>query len=103
LRGTDPDPALYAYRLAIEEVLGRYEVDTSVYLLPTTERRLHELYSARRARLFLVRPDGHVSFAGAPADLGGLVTHLAGLFRKRDDAGERRGREIESSTEARRG
>jgi hypothetical protein len=81
--GLDPDPALYAYRLAVEEVLGRYEAETRVHVLPTKERALHELYGAGKSRLFLVRPDGHVAFAGAPGDLGGLVAHLDGLFYKR--------------------
>jgi 2-polyprenyl-6-methoxyphenol hydroxylase-like FAD-dependent oxidoreductase len=86
--GLDPDPALYAYRLAVEEVLGRYEVDTTVHLLSTTEAGLLELYGAHLSRLFLVRPDGHVSFVGGLGNLGDLVTYLDGLFPMRDDTRE---------------
>jgi len=78
--GLEPNPALGAYRQAIEDVLGRYEVDASVHVVPTKERKLHQLYGAIEPRMFLVRPDGHISYAGSLGDLGGLVAHLDGLF-----------------------
>ncbi len=56
-----------------------------MHIIPAKARALHGLYGAENARLFLVRPDGHVAFAGTPGDLGSLVTHLDGLFRGRQE------------------
>ena len=82
--GLEPDPALDAYRLAVDEVLGRYAADTSVHIVPAKEPRLHEIYGVKeKARLFLVRPDGHVAFVGSLGDLGDLATHMNALFRGR--------------------
>ena len=82
--GLEPDPALDAYRLAVDEVLGRYAADTSVHIVPAKEPRLHEIYRIKeKARLFLVRPDGHVAFVGSLGDLGDLATHMNALFRGR--------------------
>ena len=82
--GLEPNPALDAYRLAVDEVLGRYAVDVSVHVIPAKERRLHEIYGAKdNARLFLVRPDGHVAFVGSLGDLDDLATQMNALFRGR--------------------
>jgi hypothetical protein len=81
--GLEPDPALDAYRLAVDEVLGRYAVDTPVHIIPTNERTLHHLYGANKPRLYLIRPDGHIAYAGSLGELGGLVALLGELFRER--------------------
>jgi 2-polyprenyl-6-methoxyphenol hydroxylase-like FAD-dependent oxidoreductase len=81
--GLEPDPALDAYRLAVDEVLGRYAVDASVHIIPTNERTLHHLYGANKPRLYLIRPDGHIAYAGSLGELGGLVALLSELFRER--------------------
>ena len=82
--GLEPNPALDAYRLAVDEVLGRYAVDVSVHVIPAKERRLHEIYGAKdKARLFLVHPDGHVAFVGSLGDLADLATQMNALFRER--------------------
>jgi hypothetical protein len=82
--GLEPNPALDAYRLAVDEVLGRYAVDVSVHVIPAKERRLHEIYGAKdKARLFLVRPDGHVAFVGSLGDLDDLATQMNALFHGR--------------------
>jgi 2-polyprenyl-6-methoxyphenol hydroxylase-like FAD-dependent oxidoreductase len=79
--GLEPNPALDAYRLAVDEVLGRYAVGVSVHVIPANERRLHEIYGAKdKARLFLVRPDGHVAFVGSLGDLDDLATQMNALF-----------------------
>ena len=83
--GLEPSPALDAYRLAIDDVLGRYAVDTSIHVIPAKERRLHEIYGVKdkARRLFLIRPDGHVAFVGSLGELDNLVTHMNALFRGR--------------------
>ncbi|WP_059008289.1 FAD-dependent monooxygenase [Streptomyces specialis] len=43
---------------------GRYAAAVPVHVVPRSERAAHEAYGARRARLVLLRPDGHVAWAG---------------------------------------
>jgi FAD binding domain len=82
--GLEPSPALDAYQLAVDEVLGRYAVDTSVHVIPAKERRLHEIYGVKdKARLFLMRPDGHVAFVSSLGELDDLAMHMKALFRRR--------------------
>jgi Aromatic-ring hydroxylase, C-terminal len=82
-QGRKPEPAFDANRQAIEELLGRYAVEAPIRVIPTTERQLHQLWGASTARLFLIRPDGHVAFAGFPGQLGGLAAYMDGLYARR--------------------
>jgi 2-polyprenyl-6-methoxyphenol hydroxylase-like FAD-dependent oxidoreductase len=78
--GPRPDPALDAYRRAVEAVVGRSALAAPVHVIPSRERTLHRRYGAREARLFLIRPDGHVAYAGALEELGGLAGYLDRLY-----------------------
>jgi 2-polyprenyl-6-methoxyphenol hydroxylase-like FAD-dependent oxidoreductase len=81
--GHKPEPALGAKRQAIEELLGRYSVEAPIHVIATTERQLHQLWGASTARLFLIRPDGHVGFAGSPGQLAALAAYMDGLYARR--------------------
>jgi 2-polyprenyl-6-methoxyphenol hydroxylase-like FAD-dependent oxidoreductase len=82
-QGPTPEPALGAYRRAIEEVLGRYAVEAPVHVIAASQHKLHRLYGAGAARFFLIRPDGHVAYTGSLGDLGGLAAYLDGLSGRR--------------------
>jgi 2-polyprenyl-6-methoxyphenol hydroxylase-like FAD-dependent oxidoreductase len=82
-QGRKPQPAFDAKRQAIQDLLGRYAVDVPVHGIPATEQQLHQLWGADAARLFLIRPDGHVGFAGSPEQLGGLAAYMDGLYVRR--------------------
>jgi hypothetical protein len=62
---------------AVEAVVGRYRVELPVRPVPPSERELWRRYGASSPWLVLVRPDGHVGFAGAdPAELGSYLDRL---------------------------
>ncbi|MBV8932688.1 MAG: FAD-dependent monooxygenase [Kutzneria sp.] len=67
-------------RQKVEEVLGGFALDTAIYLIPSTERDLHRCYGATRPCVFLLRPDGHVSYSGPLDDFDSLAAHLDLLY-----------------------
>lgn len=77
--GLGPDPAGVA-RGEIEGLLGSYRVPVRVHRIPAENSRLHELYGAKRASLFLVRPDGHIAYRGRAVELAGLKAYLGRWF-----------------------
>jgi 2-polyprenyl-6-methoxyphenol hydroxylase-like FAD-dependent oxidoreductase len=78
--GSRPDPAVPAQQRAIETALGRYTIDAAVHVVPARETTLHTRYGARKPRLFVIRPDGHIAYIGSPGDLDGLTNLLKLLF-----------------------
>lgn len=74
---------LPARERAIEDLLHRYLTKVGVRIVPASERRLHVRYGARRPRLFLIRPDGHIAYAGPPDDLAGLAGFLDRIYVRR--------------------
>jgi 2-polyprenyl-6-methoxyphenol hydroxylase-like FAD-dependent oxidoreductase len=78
--GSEPDPTILAHRRLIEDLLGQYAVDIGIHAVPTCERTLHSRYGARRPRLFLIRPDGHLAYTGSPNDLSRFATFLDRLY-----------------------
>lgn len=52
----------------------------TVHLVPADQTALHRRYRPRRPRLFLIRPDGHIGYSGAPEDLSGLRSYLDRLY-----------------------
>lgn len=67
-------------RQALEDVLSKFAVEVNVHLITTIERGLHQSYGADRARIVLIRPDGHIAYAGAATDLRELVALMGKLF-----------------------
>ena len=79
--GEEPNPRrLDVAREEIEALLDRYEMPVNVYQIATENKSLHERYGAKTSSLFLVRPDGHISYRGEAADLVGLKMYLDRLF-----------------------
>src|SRR5262249_11758891 len=78
--GRRPEPALDAWRRAVDDLLGRHSIRVTVKVIPASERELHQRYAAGRPRLFLVRPDGHMAYTGSAADCRGLAGYLDGLY-----------------------
>lgn len=68
----------------VEELLGRYEADVAVHGVGATNESLNERYGSKEASIFLVRPDGHVAYRGAAADIVGLKMYLDQIFVKRE-------------------
>jgi 2-polyprenyl-6-methoxyphenol hydroxylase-like FAD-dependent oxidoreductase len=78
--GSKPEPTTLAHRGLIEDLLGLYPVDIRIHAVPTSERSLHTHYGARTSRLFLIRPDGHLAYAGSPNDLSRFAAFLDRLY-----------------------
>jgi len=57
-------------RAPIEDLLRHYTVDVRVHAIP-------------ESRLFLIRPDGHIAYAGRPDDLGRLAAFLDRHYARR--------------------
>jgi hypothetical protein len=75
----DPGPA----QDAVERLVASYQIEVNVHVVPATARELHARYGARSPRLFLVRPDGHIAYIGAPAQLTRFEAYLDRLFLRR--------------------
>ncbi|MEU7749326.1 FAD-dependent monooxygenase [Nonomuraea sp. NPDC049158] len=73
--GPEPGPAA-AHRKRVEDVLRRHPIDVRVHTVPAAEAALHTLYGARQPRLFLIRPDGHIAYAGSPDETGRFAAYL---------------------------
>jgi hypothetical protein len=69
----------------------RYLSPVCVHIIPRCETAAHKIYAAHRARLVLVRPDGHiasVSEADELRDIVLLITHLDGILLSRPHVAE---------------
>ena len=67
-------------REEIEGLLDRYAATVSIHPVPMGNRKLHKTYGAKGPSLFLIRPDGHISYRGEAADLVVLKMYLDRLF-----------------------
>jgi len=85
--GSKPDPAILARRRTIDELLRHYAVDIRVHAVPAGEKALHARYAARRPRLFLIRPDGHVAYTGSPDRLDRFAAFLDRLYVRHTTTG----------------
>jgi 2-polyprenyl-6-methoxyphenol hydroxylase-like FAD-dependent oxidoreductase len=83
-QGPDPDPN--ADQHAIQRLLSHYRLECHVHVVPAAERALHQLYGATSARVFLIRPDGHVAYTGSPHDTDRLASYLDRLYVRRRTA-----------------
>ncbi|HET7480212.1 MAG TPA: hypothetical protein VFJ72_11925, partial [Rubrobacteraceae bacterium] len=81
--GLEPDPRLEAAREEIEGLLDRYELSVNVQRIESANQKLHERYGANASSMLLIRPDGHVAFRSAVADVVGLKIYLDRLFTRR--------------------
>jgi 2-polyprenyl-6-methoxyphenol hydroxylase-like FAD-dependent oxidoreductase len=63
-------------RDGLRRLLDAYAVEVTVHVVPPGERDLHARYGVRGARLFLIRPDGHIAYIGSPAQLSRLAAYL---------------------------
>ncbi|TQM38869.1 FAD-dependent monooxygenase [Pseudonocardia cypriaca] len=68
---------------AVEAALDAYAVPVSVEVVPAGEHGLRRQYRARPPWLVLVRPDGHIGYAGPADDLDALTAHLDRIFVRR--------------------
>ena len=71
-------PHVRAWVVTLNAVAGE---EASGALLRDPTRALHERLGADRARLCLVRPDGHLGLRAAPPSLAALQTHLRRILR----------------------
>nr|QXL90824.1 FAD-dependent monooxygenase [Streptomyces sp.] len=77
--GRRADPAFDDRLRAVRQLLGRYPVPVAVHVVRAGERPPPGWGAAgRRARLSLVRPDGHLCFIGATDDVEALRACLEG-------------------------
>jgi hypothetical protein len=68
---------------ALERLVASYQIEVTVHVVPAAERELHARYGARSARLFLVRPDGHIGYIGSPSQVTRFEAYLDRWFLRR--------------------
>jgi hypothetical protein len=78
--GPTPDPRSPSRRHVLEGLLAQYAVDITIHDVPAAEPTLHARYGARSPLVWLIRPDGHLAYAGAPDDLDGLRSYLDRIY-----------------------
>ena len=61
---------------AVEAAFEAYAVPVTVEVVPAEDHDMRRQYRARPPWLVLVRPDGHIGYAGPADDLGALTAHL---------------------------
>jgi FAD binding domain/Aromatic-ring hydroxylase, C-terminal len=81
--GPTPDTRSSSRRHLLEGILAQYAVDITIHDVPTAEPTLHARYGARAPLLWLIRPDGHLAYSGAPEDVDGLRTYLDRIYVRR--------------------
>jgi 2-polyprenyl-6-methoxyphenol hydroxylase-like FAD-dependent oxidoreductase len=78
--GPTPDPHRRSRRHLLESLLAQYAVEITIHDVPAAEPTLHTRYGARAPRVWLIRPDGHLAYTGAPEDIDGLRTYLDRIY-----------------------
>jgi hypothetical protein len=81
--GPTPDPHNTRRRHLIENLLAQYTVEIIIHDVPAAEAALHAHYGARAPRVWLIRPDGHFAYSGAPEDVDGLRAYLDRIYVRR--------------------
>ena len=75
-----PDTRSSSRRHMLEGILARYAVDITIHDVPAAEPTLHARYGARTPLVWLIRPDGHLAYSGAPDNLDGLRSYLDRIY-----------------------
>jgi FAD binding domain len=88
--GPTTDPYGSSRRHIMESLLAQYAVDITIHDVPAAERTLHARYRARTPRLWLIRPDGHLAYSGAPEDIDGLRTYLDRIYVRQPPASDQK-------------
>jgi 2-polyprenyl-6-methoxyphenol hydroxylase-like FAD-dependent oxidoreductase len=78
--GPTPDPHSSSRRHLLESLLAQYAVEITIHDVPAAEPTLHARYGARAPRVWLIRPDGHLAYSGAPGDIDGLRAYLDRIY-----------------------
>jgi 2-polyprenyl-6-methoxyphenol hydroxylase-like FAD-dependent oxidoreductase len=78
--GPTPDPDSRSRRRLVESLLAHYVVDITIHDVPAAEAALHASYGAHAPRMWLIRPDGHLAYSGAPEDIDGLRSYLDRIY-----------------------
>jgi hypothetical protein len=93
--GPTPDPHSPSRRHLIENLLAQYAVDITIHDVPAAEPTLHARYGARAPRVWLIRPDGHLAYSGAPEDVDGLRSYLDRIYVRQASASDQEDRRPE--------
>jgi 2-polyprenyl-6-methoxyphenol hydroxylase-like FAD-dependent oxidoreductase len=88
--GPTPDTRSPSRRHVLEGLLAQYAVDITIHDVPAAEPTLHARYGARSPLVWLIRPDGHLAYSGAPDDLDGLRSYLDRIYVRRAAASDQK-------------
>jgi 2-polyprenyl-6-methoxyphenol hydroxylase-like FAD-dependent oxidoreductase len=78
--GPTPNPHSRSSRRLLENLLAQYAVEITIHDVPAAEQTLHARYGARAPQVWLIRPDGHLAYSGAPEDLDRLRSYLDRIY-----------------------
>jgi hypothetical protein len=77
-------------RHVVESLLSQYAVDITIDDVPAAEQALHACYGAHAPRVWLIRPDGHLAYSGAPEDVAGRRTYLDRIYVRQAPASDQK-------------
>jgi hypothetical protein len=95
--GPTPDPHSTSRRHLLESLLAHYAVEITIHDVPAAEPTLHARYAARAPRVWLIRPDGHLAYSGAPQDIDGLRAYLDRIYVRQAPVSDQKNRRPERS------
>jgi hypothetical protein len=88
--GPTPDPRSPARRHLVESLLAPYAVEITIHDVPAAEPTLHARYGVRAPRVWLIRPDGHLAYSGAPEDVDGLRSYLDRIYVRQEPVSDQK-------------
>jgi hypothetical protein len=88
--GPTPDPHSLSRRHVVESLLSQYAVDITIHDVPAAEQALHACYFAHAPQVWLIRPDGHLAYPGAPEDVAGRRTYLDRIYVRQAPASDQK-------------